>query len=209
MPMAPHSSLLLGLFLLALLAASARASPTRDETPSELAEDKFLRACCANTTDPAVCYDSLFPRASSFEGNHVKVTTAATIIAYEQLRSFDAELRSLLRGGTGAGELVDRALVSCVTYFEKAVLIKEDEALATLLRLETVDGRKTKHAKSDLDDVRDRVSNVLSSSGLLCMEGFVRHGNLESPVGKKMVAGNATVTLYGAIALYLVASIKL
>lgn len=41
------------------------------------------------------------------------------------------------------------------------------------------------------------------------MEGFVRHGNLESPVGKKMVAGNATVTLYGAIALYLVASIKL
>ncbi|KAF8780616.1 hypothetical protein HU200_001216 [Digitaria exilis] len=85
----------------------------------------FLRACCANTTDPAVCYDSLFPRASSFEGNLVKVTTAATIIAYEQLRSFDAELRSLLRGGTGAGKL-------------KAVLINEDEALATLLRLETI-----------------------------------------------------------------------
>lgn len=209
--MAPHSFVVFLGLLLATLAVCPRASPAKDATPFEPAEDKFLRACCAKIKDATVCYDSLLPRAGSFEGNLVKVATAAAIIAYEQLRSFDAELRSLLRSGTGAGEPVDKVLESCVEYFEEVPLSNQDSVLATLQRLQTVDGRKGKHAKSDLDDASLAVGEVESATNLLCMEDFIRSSNgaLVSPVGKKMVAGNATVTLYGGIALDLVASIKL
>ncbi|KAK3133712.1 hypothetical protein QOZ80_6AG0540010 [Eleusine coracana subsp. coracana] len=194
-----------------MLVASVRASPAKHETQFEAAEDKFLRACCANTTDAAVCYNSLLPRARTFEGNFVKVATAATIIAYEQLRSFDAELRIILRRGAGVGKYMANVLGSCVSYFEDVALFGEDLVLATLWRLETVDGRKGKHAKFDLDEVNTCVGEVASSTNLLCIEDFIRLGKevLVSPVGKIMVAGNATVTLYGEIALDLVASIKL
>ncbi|KAK3133710.1 hypothetical protein QOZ80_6AG0539990 [Eleusine coracana subsp. coracana] len=197
--------------LLAMLAASAHASHAKDEALIEAAENKFLRGCCTNTRDAAVCYDSLFPRASSFEGNLVKVTTAATIIAYEQLCSLDVELRSILRQGTGVGEYMANVLGSCLSFFEGVALFNEDSVLVTLRQLETVDGRKEKHAESDLNEVNIRVGEVASSTDLLCMEDFVRLGNgvLASPVGKIMVVGNATVTLYGGIVLDLVASIKL
>lgn len=95
-------------------------------------------------------------------------------------------------------------------YFEY-VLIHEDSVLAALWRLETAAGRRGKHAESDLNDVNLGVGYVESSTSLLCMEDFVRFGNrvLESPLGKKMLAGNATMHLYGGIALDLVNSIKL
>ncbi|KAK3133711.1 hypothetical protein QOZ80_6AG0540000 [Eleusine coracana subsp. coracana] len=195
-----------------MLATSVHASPTKDEMPSDVVADRFLWACCANTTEAAVCYDSLLPRARSFEGNFVKVTTAATIIAYEQLCSFVAELRSLLRGGTGLGKSMDRSLESCVEYLEDVALFNEDDVLATLQRLETIEGRKGKHAKYYLGGVSTGVSEVATSINLVYMDNISGWGNgrvLVSPVGKKMVTGNATVTLYGKIALDLVASIKL
>ncbi|KAK3133709.1 hypothetical protein QOZ80_6AG0539980 [Eleusine coracana subsp. coracana] len=208
--MAPHSPVFLGL-LLAMLATSMHASPTKDGMPFHVAADKFLWACCAKMTEAAICYDSLLPRARSFEGNFFKVTTAASIIAYEQLRSFVADLRSLLRGGTGLGEFVDRSLESCVEYLEDVVLFNEDDVLASLRGLETVEGRKGKHATYDLGRVSTGVDEVATSINLVCMDNFSWWGNgiLTSPAGKKMVTGNVTMTLYGGIALYLVASIKL
>ncbi|KAK3130850.1 hypothetical protein QOZ80_6BG0498780 [Eleusine coracana subsp. coracana] len=202
--MAPHSSLFRGLVVAVLVASAYASPPTQDEA------DKFLRACCANTSNAAVCYNSLHPLAGSFEGNLVKVSSAATVIAYARLRIFDAELRTLLRRGTGAGESVDRALKSCMMAFE-LWLAEEDGVLAKLRRLETAAGRKEKQAKSNLQYVNLAVADVESATGDTCMDDFINSadGVLASPVGKKMLAGNATVHLYGGIALELVASIKL
>ncbi|TVU10082.1 hypothetical protein EJB05_43590, partial [Eragrostis curvula] len=216
MPMAPPQSLFLRLLvpLLPVLAAAfaipSPASPAQDKPPSDAAADKFLRACCANTMDAAVCYDSLHPHASSFDRNFVKVAGVATFIAYARLRSFDHELRSFLRGGgTGAGEDVVAAVKSCVKYFPD-VFYREDDALAMLRRLETAAGRREEKAKSNLNTVNLDISEIFDFTNM-CLDGLVSSGGgvLASPVGKMMLAGNATVHLYAGIAIDLVASIKL
>ncbi|TVU10081.1 hypothetical protein EJB05_43589, partial [Eragrostis curvula] len=216
--MAPPQSVFLRLLLLLLpvLAAAfaipSPASPAQDKPPSDAAADKFLQACCAacaSTTDAAVCYDSLLPHASSFEGNVVKVAGAATVIAYARLRSFDHELRSFLHGGSGSGAGVVGAVKSCVKYYPD-VLYREDDTLAMLRRLETAAGRREEKAKSNLHTVNSYIGEIYDFTDM-CMDGFVSSGAgvLASPVGKMMLAGNATVYLYGGIALDLVASIKL
>jgi hypothetical protein len=115
-----------------------------------------------------------------------------------------------LRGGTGAGESVDRAIESCLDGFEDA-LLHEDDVLARLRRLETAAGRRGKNAKYDLSLANSGVGFVQNAIGLTCMDDFVSLGDraLASTVGKKMLAGNATIILYAGIALDLVASTQL
>ncbi|KAL6660997.1 hypothetical protein ACP70R_000381 [Stipagrostis hirtigluma subsp. patula] len=213
MPMAPGMFPLLCQVLLAALLAlalSSPASPSKDQAPSDAAAGKFLRACCANTTSAAVCYDSLLPLADSFQGNRVKVAGAATAIAFARLRRFGTELRHIQRGGsTGFGIRVDRTLESCVKYITIA-FTDEGAVLAKLRRLETVAGRRGKHARSDLVEARIALVRV-GDSVTYCADDFAGFSGavLASPLGKKVLAGNATVRLCNGIASELVASIKL
>jgi hypothetical protein len=73
--------------------------------PVEAAKDspatlEFLRVCC-NTTNTVHteyakdCYDALLPQAESFQGNHIKISIAATNILATHLQSYLNELRHL------------------------------------------------------------------------------------------------------------------
>jgi hypothetical protein len=52
-------------------------SPTKGEASS--ADDNFLRTCCTNTTNAAVCYNSLHPYGASFKGNLVNFAAASRL----------------------------------------------------------------------------------------------------------------------------------
>ncbi|KAL6601437.1 hypothetical protein ACP70R_044657 [Stipagrostis hirtigluma subsp. patula] len=190
--------------LLAVFAVSARATTAPPPSDAE-ADRRFLRECCANTSNAAVCYDSLLPSAGSFHGDHVKVALVAGAGAFARLRGFYHELRRLQRTGTGAGRAADMALESCGTT---ALMVLETEGnwRASLERLETAAGRRRgEKAKSDLFNARFRIG-VVGSAATACTDDLESCGEaaLASPVGKKVAAIVADVDLYSVIAEELV-----
>jgi len=215
MPPCSYPSLSVLLPAVLALAVSARASGATDmpqpaAAPAPAAGSTFLHACCANTTNASVCYDSLLPSAGSFHGNRVRVALTSSIIAYARLRTFLGDLRRLQQnGGTGAGRIADMSLASCVTFADADVR-QEGDALAALRRLLTADGRRRERAKFDLDTASVYVGTI-EHDATTCIDDLGSTGNatLVSPGGKKMVAWAADVQLYSGIALDLIASIKL
>ncbi|KAL6601557.1 hypothetical protein ACP70R_044777 [Stipagrostis hirtigluma subsp. patula] len=208
MPMARHTFPPLCypvlVLLLAVFAVSARATTALPPSDAE-ADRRFLRECCANTSNAAVCYDSLLPSAGSFHGNHVKVALAAGAGAFVRLRGFYHELRRLQRTGTGAGRAADMALGPCVTI-ASMVLQTEGDWLASLRRLETAAGRRRgEQAKSDLFNAQFRIGAV-GSAATGCTDDLESCGEavLASPVGKKVAAIVKNVDLYSVIAQELV-----
>ncbi|KAL6655031.1 hypothetical protein ACP70R_005857 [Stipagrostis hirtigluma subsp. patula] len=174
--------------------------------PSDAEADKrFLRECCANTSNAAVCYDWLLPSAGSFHGDHVKVALAAGAGAFARLRGFYHELRRLQRTGIGAGRVADMALGPCATM-ALVVLETEGDWRASLRRLETAAGRRRgEQAKSDLFNAQFRIG-VVGRAATACTDDLASAGEavLASPVGKKVAAIVADVELHGVIAHELV-----
>ncbi|RCV12303.1 hypothetical protein SETIT_2G258200v2 [Setaria italica] len=219
MPMAlcsfpPVGLLLLTMFLAFAVStcATANGEPPAPSPAPPPADSRFLWACCANTTNASICYDSLLPFAGSFHGNRVKVARAAAVIAFGRLRGFYDELRrlQLQPGGTGAGRVADSALGSCATSADVSQG-REVDLLAILRRLETAAGRRRgEQAEWDLHDANLYAGSVQSCT-MWCVDGFASAGDaaLASPVVKKVVAWATNLHLYGDIALDLVASIKL
>ena len=184
--------------------------PAPSPSPTPASGSRFLHACCANTTNASVCYDSLLPSAGSFHGNRVRVALTSSTIAYARLRTFVSRLRRLQQhGGTGSGRMADMSLQACLT-FANADLHQEDAALPALRRLLTAAGRRRERAKFDLDTASVYVGGI-EHDATLCMDDFGSTGNatLVSPGGNKMLAWAADVQLYSGIALDLIASINL
>ncbi|KAG0544295.1 hypothetical protein BDA96_02G263100 [Sorghum bicolor] len=209
----PSLGVVLTAVLVVALAVSARASGATDmpqPAAAPAAGSRFLHACCTNTTNASVCYDSLLPSAGSFHGNRVRVALTSSTIAYARLRTFVSRLRRLQQhGGTGSGRMADMSLQACLT-FANADLHQEDAALPALRRLLTAAGRRRERAKFDLDTASVYVGGI-EHDATLCMDDFGSTGNatLVSPGGNKMLAWAADVQLYSGIALDLIASINL
>ncbi|TVU23831.1 hypothetical protein EJB05_26214, partial [Eragrostis curvula] len=175
---------------------------------SSSADDAFLRARCATTKNATTCYKALLPFASSFNGSQVRISFAATAVAFGQLRSFLAELRRLqAAGGTGTGSPGDQALAGCVMAIVDGGE-GEEEALSCLHRLEFPGSNKER--ASAFFWARQQLSSAGSCTEG-CIRNFVEAGNptFSSNVGKKVVAMATTIDQYVDIALYLVVGIKL
>ncbi|XP_022680065.1 uncharacterized protein Os08g0218700/LOC_Os08g12160-like [Setaria italica] len=207
MALCPFPPLVFLLTIFLAFAVSTRA--TADGNPPAPADSRFLRTCCANTTNASACYDSLIPFAGSFHGNRVRAARAAAVLAFSRLRGFHDELRRL-QPRAGAGRVVDLALRFCATSAEVS-LGREGDSLAELRRLETAAGRRRgEQAEWDLYNARLYVGGI-GPCATSCVDDLASIGDavLASPVGKKVVAWAADVRLCGDIALDLVASIKL
>ncbi|XP_040384175.1 21 kDa protein-like [Oryza brachyantha] len=232
------------LFLLAMATSAARAvatgeaappcSTTTEPTSQSATTAAFLRARCATTLYPDVCYDSLLPYASTFQASRVKLAVAAADVAAAHLRAFSARIKDLLvrRGGGGAGSeeaatpggaggaRVDAALTDCASTISAAASLAKrssaeltglDAAMAsTESSASTVTGGGSRQARWQVSNAKTWLSAAMTNEGT-CSDGFEDAGAAvtASPAGKDVAAGVATVTQHTSNALALVNGIPL
>ena len=80
--------------------AASSAPSAATESPSPAAAS-FLRARCATTLYPALCYDSLLPYASEVQENPARLSRVAADVAAARLRVLSARVKDILRHGGG------------------------------------------------------------------------------------------------------------
>jgi len=80
--------------------AASSAPSAATESPSPAAAS-FLRARCATTLYPALCYDSLLPYASEVQENPARLSRVAADVAAARLRALSARVKDILRHGGG------------------------------------------------------------------------------------------------------------
>jgi len=83
--------------------AASSAPSAATESPSPAAAS-FLRARCATTLYPALCYDSLLPYASEVQENPARLSRVAADVAAARLRALSARVKDILRHGGGGAE---------------------------------------------------------------------------------------------------------
>uniref|UniRef100_A0A0D3HBU3 Pectinesterase inhibitor domain-containing protein n=1 Tax=Oryza barthii TaxID=65489 RepID=A0A0D3HBU3_9ORYZ len=175
----------------------------------------FLRARCATTLYPDICYDSLLPYASAFQTSHVKLAVAAADVAAAKLRAFSARINDLLVQGGAAR--VDAALKDCKSTISNA----GDLARQPLVRLlppvrrlpdagAAAAGVSSRQARWHVSNVQTWLSAAITDEGT-CTDGFEEAGEAAagSPAGKEVAAGVARVKQHTSIALALVNGIPL
>ncbi|KAF0901344.1 hypothetical protein E2562_000228 [Oryza meyeriana var. granulata] len=233
---APAISLRL-FFLLAMAASATQAAATEaappcstTESTSSSATTAFLRARCATTLYPDVCYDSLLPYASTFQISHVKLAVAAADVAAAHLRAFKTRIKDLLlhRGGvsseeaaaTGAGARVEAALHDCASTISAAAnLAKRSSAELTRLDAATASTESStstaaagwsRQARWQVSNAKTWLSAAMTNEGT-CSDGFEHAGAAAtaSPAGKEVAASVASVTQHTSNALALVNGIPL
>jgi len=80
--------------------AASSAPSAATESPSPAAAS-FLRARCATTLYPALCYDSLLPYASEVHESPACLAHVAADVAAARLRALSARVKDILRHGGG------------------------------------------------------------------------------------------------------------
>jgi len=80
--------------------AASSAPSAANESPSPAAAS-FLRARCATTLYPALCYNSLLPYASEVHESPACLAHVAADVAAARLRALSARVKDILRHGGG------------------------------------------------------------------------------------------------------------
>lgn len=236
MALPPPRTISLCLFLLLAMAAASATQATAAEAAAPCSTTKtestssssFLRARCATTRYPDVCYDSLLPYASTFQTSHVKLAVAAADVAAAHLRAFSARVKDMLlhRGGGseeaaassgGGAARVDAVLHDCASTISAAAnLAKRSSAELTRLDADTAASTETstsggsRQARWQLSNAKTWLSAAMTNEGT-CSDGFEDAGAAAtaSPAGKEVAAGVASVTQHTSNALALVNGIPL
>ncbi|CAL4934882.1 unnamed protein product [Urochloa decumbens] len=194
-------------FLLAGTAAVVATSRSPMAPAPSSSAISFLRASCAATDAPDVCYNLLLPYADTFHGNLARVARAASAIAEARQHDFADELARLKLRGTGAGKVADMALTDCSNEVSTSNMF-ENEILGHIDNLIAHQG-----SQKDFDSHQFFAKDLLYSaeSGMMqCVDWFHSAGEaaVSSPAGKVVIAGCTTVSGYVDIALMLVNAIK-
>ncbi|XP_052134475.1 pectinesterase inhibitor 7-like [Oryza glaberrima] len=212
-PLPPRAMSLVFLFLfLFFTAASAtrRLDDAGGQPTTSSSATAFLRARCATTLYPDICYDSLLPYASAFQTSHVKLAVAAADVAAAKLRAFSARINDLLVQGGAAR--VDAALKDCKSTISNAGdLARQSSAeLGQLDAGAAAAGVSSRQARWHVSNVQTWLSAAITDEGT-CTDGFEEAGEAAagSPAGKEVAAGVARVKQHTSIALALVNGIPL
>ncbi|KAL5224316.1 hypothetical protein ABZP36_010955 [Zizania latifolia] len=238
MALPPRAISLSYLFLFAMAAAStaqpaaanavaAEATAPFSTTQSITSTTTFLRARCATTLYPDVCYDALVRYASTFQNSNVRLAGAAADVAAAHLRALSARIKEMLihRGGdseaegTTGGSRVDAALHDCASTISAAEnLARRSSAELTLLDAATASTESStstpagrgRQARWQVSNAKTWLSAAITNE-VTCTDGFEDTGAAvtASPTGKEVAAGVASVRQHTSNALALVNGIPL
>ncbi|KAL6854346.1 hypothetical protein ACP4OV_019249 [Aristida adscensionis] len=217
-----HRRRLVLLLVIAASTAAQAAATVGDDSDaaaaaSPPANNAFLRDRCATTLYPALCYDSLLPYAGTFRTSRARLAGVAAGVAAARLRALAARVKELLhRGGpeaAGGGRPSEAAaLRDCQsTVSAAASLAKQSSAELAGLddATETTNsagGSSSRERRWKVSNARTWLSAAMTDEGT-CTDGLEEAGAVESPAGKEVAAGVATVKQFTSIALALVGGI--
>jgi pectinesterase inhibitor-like protein len=202
---------------------AAPAPRAASESPSPPASASFLRARCATTLYPALCYDSLLPYASEVQESPARLARVAADVAAARLRALSARVKDILRhrgtdpaeeGGGRPSETA--ALRDCASTVSAAASLA-GQSSAELTKLEQDAAGTTsssaagagsgmsssRQARWEVSNAKTWLSAAMANEGT-CADGLVEAGAAASSAGKEVTAGVATVKQYTGNALALV-----
>ncbi|XP_062200166.1 21 kDa protein-like [Phragmites australis] len=218
-----HLFLLLAVTAVVTRAATAdmeAAAPSATETRSTASAPaaSFLRACCATTLYPALCYDSLLPYAPEFQTSHARLARVAADVTAAHLRALSARVKDLLlhatRPDTAAGGRPSEAaaLHDCASTISSAAnLARQSSAELTGLDAAgstTPAGTSSRQARWQVSNAKTWLSAAMTNEGT-CTDGLEEAGAAASLAGKEVTAGVASVRQYTSNSLALVNGIPL
>lgn len=206
---------------------AAPAAPRAAESPSP-AVASFVRARCAATLYPALCYDCLLPYASEVQENPARLARVAADVAAARLHALCARVKDILRhggpdeeggGGGGGGRPSEAAaLRDCASTISGAAdLARQSSAELTKLEMDLdaaassaagggTSGRRK--ARWEVSNAKTWLSAAVTNEGT-CADGLAEAGAADSPAGKEVAAGVAAVQQCTSNALALVNGIPL
>lgn len=217
-----HRQLVLFLLAAAVVATRSAFAPSTADTgspaPAPGSSSSFLRACCATTLHPPLCYDSLLPHAAEFQTSRVRLAGVAANVAAAHLRALLANVKELLlhhapRTGTRGPSEAD-ALHDCASTVSAAANLarQSSEELAGLEDDAAEDSTTTtgssRKVRWGVSNAKTWLSAAITNEGT-CANGIEEAGAVESPHGKEVSAGVAKVRQHTSIALALVNGIPL
>jgi len=224
LPIHHHHLLLLLLLIVVFTMSSAhttaapapRAAAAAAESPSPAAMS-FLRARCATTLYPALCYDSLLPYASEVQDNPARLARVAADVAAARLRALSARVKDILRHVGGDPAEGAAALRDCASTVSAAASLARQSS-AELTKLEPDAGRvvttsagdgmsSSRQARWEVSNAKTWLSAAMANEGT-CADGLVEAG-AAAAAGKEVTAGVAAVKQYTSNALALVNGIPL
>jgi pectinesterase inhibitor-like protein len=181
----------------------------------------FVRARCAATLYPALCYDCLLPYASELQENPARLARVAADVAAARLHALCARVKDILRhggpdegGGSGGRRPSEAAaLRDCASTTSGAAdLARQSSAELTKLEMDldaaassAAGGRK---ARWEVSNAKTWLSAAVTNQGT-CADGLAEAGAADSPAGKEVAAGVAAVQQCTSNALALVNGIPL
>jgi pectinesterase inhibitor-like protein len=199
---------------------TAAPAPRAAESPSP-AVASFVRARCAATLYPALCYDCLLPYASEVQENPARLARVAADVAAARLHALCARVKDILRhgapepneGGGGGRPSEAAALRDCASTTSGAAdLARQSSAELTKLEMDldaaassAAGGRK---ARWEVSNAKTWLSAAVTNQGT-CADGLAEAGAADSPAGKEVAAGVAAVQQCTSNALALVNGIPL
>jgi pectinesterase inhibitor-like protein len=199
---------------------TAAPAPRAAESPSP-AVASFVRARCAATLYPALCYDCLLPYASELQENPARLARVAADVAAARLHALCARVKDILRhggpdegGGSGGRRPSEAAaLRDCASTTSGAAdLARQSSAELTKLEMDldaaassAAGGRK---ARWEVSNAKTWLSAAVTNQGT-CADGLAEAGAADSPAGKEVAAGVAAVQQCTSNALALVNGIPL
>ncbi|TVU31277.1 hypothetical protein EJB05_22958, partial [Eragrostis curvula] len=210
--------------------AAAASAPSPDETQSA-ASASFLRARCATTLYPALCHDSLLPYAGEFQTSHSRLARVAADVAAARLRALLARVQDMLHhaprtgtsaaGGGGGGPSEADALHDCASTISSAANLARqsstelagldaDDAGSSSSSTSAAGGSSSssRRARWSVSNAKTWLSAAITNEGT-CADGIEEAGIRESPSGKEVDAGVASVKQHTSIALALVNGIPM
>ncbi|KAL6623247.1 hypothetical protein ACP70R_033126 [Stipagrostis hirtigluma subsp. patula] len=218
------------LILLLIFASTATQASTTMETsaspPSAIespatasAAATFLRDRCATTLYPALCYDSLLPYADTFQTSYVRLAAVAANVTGTRLCSLAARIKDLVGHGSvsdagGGGRPSETsALRDCESTISDAANLAKQSS-AELSRLDganetaTAAGGSSSQRRWAVSNAKTWLSAAMTNEGT-CADGLEEAGAEETPAGKEVNDGVASVKQYTSNALALVNGIPL
>jgi len=216
--------------------AASSAPSAATESPSPAAAS-FLRARCATTLYPALCYNSLLPYASEVHESPACLAHVAADVAAARLLALSARVKDILRHGGGGAETAPAegeggggrpseiaALRDCASTISAAAsLARQSSAELTKLEPDAAAGTtsssssvagggmsSSRQARWEVSNAKTWLSAAMANEGT-CADGLVEAGAAaaSSSAGKEVTAGVAAVKQYTSNALALVNGIPL
>lgn len=209
-------------------ACAPRAAPAESPSTSAVC---FLRARCATTLYPALCYDSLLPYAAEIHENQVRLARVAADVAAARLHALSARVKAILQHGgpeppaDGEGSAAGgggrprpsssetAALRDCASTISAAAsLARQSSAELAKLELDTStgggSGSSSREARWEVSNAKTWLSAAMTNEDT-CAQGLDEAGATASPAGKETTTGVVTVEQYTSNALALVNGIPM